>query len=123
MGCGFVQIKGKYQFDSLEPTYIEELPNWTDLQQQEVCRMPFWWGGKGTSAFLGYTMGIRGFLSISEPSFHAFKTENTTARSHEYQYFGLWQAEDNSLVIAKDDLLIAYGNQNALDLLLEKVRE
>jgi protein-L-isoaspartate(D-aspartate) O-methyltransferase len=123
MGCGFVRLKGKYQFDSLEQTHIEELPNWATLQQQEVERMPFWWGGKGKAAFLGYTMGIRGFLSISEPSFRAFKTEKTTAQSHEYQYFGLWQPEDNSLVIARDDLLIAYGNKNALDRLLEKISE
>ena len=123
MACGFVQLKGKYQFDSLEPTYIEELTNWTDLQQQEVYRIPFWWGGKGKAVFLGYTMGIRGFLSISEPSFRAFKTKKKTAQLHEYQYFGLWLPEDNSLVIAKDDLLIAYGNKDALDRLLVKVRE
>lgn len=131
MGCGFVQLKGKYQFDSLEPTYIEELPNWATLRHQEVFggasqnenRMPFWWGGKGKASFLGDTMGIRGFLSISEPSFRAFKMEKATDRSPEYQYFGLWQPEHNSLVIAKDDLLIAYGNKKALDRLLAKVRE
>jgi protein-L-isoaspartate(D-aspartate) O-methyltransferase len=123
MGCGFVQLKGKYQLDSLEPTQIEELPHWANLQDREVCRVPFWWGGKGKAAFLGYTMGIRGFLSISEPSFRAFKTEKTTDDSRAHQYFGLWQPEDNSLVIAKDDRLIAYGNRNALDRLLEKISE
>lgn len=123
MGCGFVRLKGKYQLDSLEPTDIEELPNWATLQHQEVDRMPFWWGGKGKASFLGFTMGIRGFLGISEPSFHAFKTEKATNQPDEYQYFGLWQPEHNSLVIAKSDLLIAYGNKNALDRLLAKVRE
>ena len=123
MGCGFVQLKGKYQLDSLEPTDIEELPNWATLQHQEVDRMPFWWGGKGKFTFSGYTMGIRSFLSISEPSFRAFKTEKVTTQLDEDRYFGLWQPEHNSLVIAKSDLLIAYGNKNALDRLLAKVRE
>jgi protein-L-isoaspartate(D-aspartate) O-methyltransferase len=123
MGCGFVQLKGKYQFDNLDPTYIEELPNWTELQHQEVYRMPFWWGGKGKDTFAWLTTGIRAFLSISEPSFRAFKTETKADNSRTYQYFGLWQPEDNSLVIARDNLLIAYGNKNALDLLLAKVRE
>jgi protein-L-isoaspartate(D-aspartate) O-methyltransferase len=123
MGCGFVQLKGKYQFDSLEPTNIETLPEWADLQQQEISRMPFWWGGKGKGSFLWLTMGIRAFLSISDPSFRAFKIEKTTAQSREYQYFGLWDQEHNSLVIAQDDLLIAYRNESARDRLLQKVKE
>jgi protein-L-isoaspartate(D-aspartate) O-methyltransferase len=121
--CGFVQLKGKYQFDTLEPTNIDTLPEWANLQHQEISRKPFWWGGKGKASFLGYTMGIRGFLSISDPSFRAFKTDKINDRSREYQYFGLWQPEHNSLVIAQDDLLIAYGNEHALNDLLEKVKE
>ncbi len=124
MGCGFVQLKGKYQFDSLEPTRIEALPEWGDyLQHQEVARMPFWWGGKGKYSFLGNTIGIQAFLSISEPSFLALKTAKTNARSREDRYFGLWLAAEHSLVIAHDDLLIAYGNEAALDRLLQKVKE
>jgi protein-L-isoaspartate(D-aspartate) O-methyltransferase len=121
--CGFVQLKGKYQLDSLEPSNIETLTEWSDLQQQEVSRRSFWWGGKGKYSFLWLTMGIRAFLSISDPSFHPFKIEKVTDKSQEYQYFGLWQHENHSLVIAKDDLLIAYGNEDALESLLVKVRE
>ncbi len=121
--CGFVQLKGKYQLDSLEPSNIEALTEWSNLQQQEVSRRSFWWGGKGEYSFLGYTMGIRAFLSISDPSFRPFKIEKATDKSREYQYFGLWQQENHSLVIAKDDLLIAYGNGDALDHLLQKVKE
>jgi hypothetical protein len=78
---------------------------------------------EGKYSFLGYTMGIRAFLSISDPSFRPFKIEKATDKSQEYQYFGLWQDENHSLVIAKDDLLIAYGNEDALDRLLQKVKE
>jgi protein-L-isoaspartate(D-aspartate) O-methyltransferase len=123
MVCGFVQLKGKYQFDSLEPTTIATLSEWADLQQQEVSRRSFWWGGKGKASFLGYTMGIRAFLSISDPYFHAFKTESINTKMREYQYFGLWLEENHSLVIAQDDFLIAYGNEDALDRLLQKVKE
>jgi protein-L-isoaspartate(D-aspartate) O-methyltransferase len=123
MGCGFVQLKGKYQFASLEPIEIETLPEWAALQHQEVARMPFWWGGKGKYSFLGHTIGIQGFLSISERSFQAFKTERISPQSRSDLYFGLWLAEERSLVIARDDLLIAYGNKTALDRLLQKVKE
>jgi protein-L-isoaspartate(D-aspartate) O-methyltransferase len=123
MACGFVRLKGKYEFESLEPTNIETLPEWAVLQQQEVARRPFWWGGKGKTSFSWLTMGIRAFMSISDPNFRAFKTEKTADRSREERYFGLWQPEHNSLVIAKDDLLIAYGNQTALDRLLQQVKE
>jgi protein-L-isoaspartate(D-aspartate) O-methyltransferase len=123
MACGFVQLTGKYQFDSLEPSNIEKIPEWANLEQQEISRIPFWWGGKGKGSFLWFTMGIRAFLSISDPSFLPFKTEKTTERSREYNYFGLWLKENHSLVIAQNDSLIAYGNKDALDRLLQKIRE
>jgi protein-L-isoaspartate(D-aspartate) O-methyltransferase len=123
MMCGFVQLKGKYQFDYLEPMNIETLPEWGDLQKQEVSRIPFWWGGKGKESFQWLTMGIRAFLSISDSSFRPFKTEKVGERPREYQYFGLWLEENRSLVIAKDDFLIAYGNEDALNHLLQKVKE
>jgi hypothetical protein len=121
--CGFVQLKGRYQLDSLEPTNIETLPEWVELQQQEVSRRAFWWGGNGKDSFQWYTMGIRNFLSISEPSFRAFKTEKKTPESREYLYFGLWQQAQHSLVIAHNNLLITYGNKSAGDRLIEKVKE
>ncbi len=123
MACGFVRLKGKYEFESLEPASIETLPEWAVLQQQEVARKQFWWGGKGKNSFSWLTMGIRAFMSISDPYFRAFKTEKTATQSREERYFGLWQPEHNSLVIARDDLLIAYGNRAAFDRLLQKVKE
>ncbi len=121
MPCGFVQLQGKYKLDSLEPTTVETLPEWTELQYKEVARMPFWWGGKGN--YMWSTFGIRSFLGITEPSFRAFKTEKAGPRSHEEHYFGLWEKENSSLVLTKDDCLIAYGNASAKERLLQLIHQ
>jgi protein-L-isoaspartate(D-aspartate) O-methyltransferase len=121
--AGFVQMKGKYELDNLEPIPIATLPEWTELQHKQISKMPFWWGGKGKASFVWRTLGIRSFLGITEPSFRAFKTEKADQRSHEEHYFGLWDKENGSLVLAKDDWLIAYGNSAAKERLLRKVRQ
>jgi protein-L-isoaspartate(D-aspartate) O-methyltransferase len=123
MQCGFVQLRGKYQIGGLEPLSIEKLPEWTELQQEEVSRMPFWWGGKGKNLFLWQTSGIRSFLSICDPAFRPFKTEKTSGQSREDHYFGLWKQENRSLVLAHDDQLVSYGNRVAQEQFLQKVRE
>jgi protein-L-isoaspartate(D-aspartate) O-methyltransferase len=121
--AGFVQMKGKYEIDSLEPIPIETLPKWTELQHKEISKTPFWWGGKGKAGFVWRTLGIRSFLGITEPAFRAFKTEKAGQGSHEEYYFGLWDKEHGSLVLAKDDCLVSYGNVIAKDRLLQKVRQ
>ena len=70
-----------------------------------------------------HTLGIRSFLGITEPSFRAFKIEKAGARSQEEQYFGVWEEENNSLVLAKNDWLIAFGNPSAKERLLKRIRE
>lgn len=40
--CGFVQMKGKYQLDSLEPINLEALPEWSMLKDQAIGTRPFW---------------------------------------------------------------------------------
>ncbi|VEP17624.1 conserved hypothetical protein [Hyella patelloides LEGE 07179] len=122
MSCGFVPVTGKYQLESLNPINIETIPEWKDLQHQEVSRMPFWWGWKGTASLNWKTMGIRSFLGITEPNFCTFKSENNEP-SQPDKYFGLWEREHNSLVLAKDDFLIAYGSSVAKEHLLQKIRE
>lgn len=122
MTCSFVQLTGKYQLD-LEPTQLEALPEWAELQHCEVFRMPFWWGGKGKEDFQWRTSGIRFFLSVSEPIFRTYKIEVGDNHSREEHYFGLWDQANHSLVLAKDDLLIAYGNTVAKEVLLQKTRE
>ena len=68
-------------------------------------------------------MGIRSFLGITESSFRAFKTEKVNPRSQEDHYFGLWDKANGSLVLAKDDWLIAYGNTGAKERLLQRIRQ
>jgi hypothetical protein len=121
MPCGFVQMKGKYQLDSLGPIQLETLPEWSDLKQKAISTRPFWWGGKGKEGFPWRTLGIRSFLGITEPCFRAFKTERHDKRLREEYYFGLWDQEQKSLVIAKDDLLLSYGNSMAEERLLKGV--
>jgi protein-L-isoaspartate(D-aspartate) O-methyltransferase len=123
MSCGFVQLRGKYQIDSLEPITLGALPEWVELQHKEISKTPFWWGGKGKAMLVWRTLGIRSFLGITEPYFRAFKTEKTEQRPHEEHYFGLWDKEHGSLVVAKDDWLIAYGNSVAKERLVQKVRQ
>ncbi len=123
MPCAFVQLTGKHQIEGLEPAAPNTLPEWPDLEQQEVSRTRFWWGGNGPESLAWRTMGIRFFLGISEPGFRAFKTEKTAQRPLEDQFFGLWDQEQRSLVLAKDDWITAYGNASARERLLERVRQ
>jgi len=123
LACAFVQLQGKHQMAGLEPTAPGALPGWPELQKQEVSRTRFWWAGRGPESFAWRTMGIRFFLGIAEPRFRAFKTERTAGQSHEELFFGLWDAEQRSLVLAKDDWLVAYGNPSAREHLLARVRQ
>lgn len=123
MQCGFVQMKGKYQIDSLEPKKLEDLPEWAALKDKEVNQRPYWWGGKGKAGFRWRTLGIRSFLSIIEPSFQVFKTDRISERLREEHFFGLWDKDSQSLVIAKDDYLSSYGNSVAEKRLMEDVRK
>jgi hypothetical protein len=121
--CGFVQMRGKYQLASLEPAVLETLPEWTALKDKEISKQPFWWGGKGKDSFRWRTLGIRSFLGITEPTFRAFKTARPHDQAREEHYFGLWDREQGSLVIAKDDLLISYGVPAAEARLRQDIRE
>jgi protein-L-isoaspartate(D-aspartate) O-methyltransferase len=123
MSCAFVQFRGKRQVDGLEPAAPQTLPGWPELQKQEVSRTRFWWAGKGQESLAWRTMTIRFFLGISEPRFRAFKTDKNPSRPQEELYFGLWDQNLRSLVLAQDDCLIAYGNDSARTQLVEKVRQ
>jgi protein-L-isoaspartate(D-aspartate) O-methyltransferase len=121
--CGFVQLRGKYAIKSVEPIPLELLPEWSELQQHEISRTPFWWGGKGKSGLMWRTLGIRSFLGITEPAFRAFKTVKAETRARAEHFFGLWDQAHQSLVVAKDDGLIAYGSAVAKERLLQQVRQ
>jgi protein-L-isoaspartate(D-aspartate) O-methyltransferase len=123
MQCGFVQMRGKHHMDSLEPVDLETLPEWASLQSQEQSSTPFWWGGKGVSSFAFRTQGIRSFLGVTEPLFRAFKTGKTKGKPYEEHYFGLWDKPGGSLVIARDDRLVAYGSLAAKERLVQDIEE
>jgi protein-L-isoaspartate(D-aspartate) O-methyltransferase len=123
MPCGFVQMTGKYSVEHWDPVQIEELPEWSELQQQELARRPFWWGGKGREWFVWQTLGIRSFLGITEPRFRAFKLPKESPRATEQHYFGLWDRDNGSLVLARDDELISYGKQAATESLLRRIHQ
>ena len=122
--CGFVQLRGRYEFENLEPAVLEKaIPEWSELQGKEIGKRRFWWGGKGRAGFVWTTLGIRSFLGITEPAFRAFKTAKLDEQDIEHHYFGLWDAEKHSLVVAKDDWLVTYGNTQAEERLLQEVRQ
>jgi protein-L-isoaspartate(D-aspartate) O-methyltransferase len=118
MNCAFVQLTGKYRDESLDPVELERLPGWPTLQYREVERRRFWWGGDGKQSFMWRTASIRSFLGITEPRFLAFKA---VAHGREDQFFGLWDREENSLVVARDDQLVGYGTPAASGHLLRGV--
>jgi hypothetical protein len=121
MPCGFVQLTGKYKIDSLDPIPLETLPEWSQLRDREVGRRAFWWGGKGREWFMWQTAGIRSFLGVTEPSFRAFKTVKSDISPIEHHYWGLWDAREMSLVLARDDELVAYGSPTAMERLVQLV--
>jgi hypothetical protein len=125
MPASFVPVEGRCKICALEPSELEMLPEWAELQKKEVLRTPFWWGGKGQAAggSRWRTTGIRSFLSIAEPSFRVFKRAKAEGRARDEHYFGLWNEDNGSLVLVKDDLLIAYGNTTAQECLLRRVHE
>ena len=115
--CKFVSVTGKYSLDSLNPIYLEDLPNWNELQNKAISKTPFWWGYKRDSVW--HTMPIRFFLSISEPLFQAFQSPERN--SNEKSFFGIWDRENQSLAIAKDNQIITYGNPHARERLFSKI--
>jgi protein-L-isoaspartate(D-aspartate) O-methyltransferase len=121
MPCGFVQMSGKHNVDSMDPIILETLPEWRELQHQEIGRRPFWWGGKDRELFMWQTAGVRSFLGVTEPMFRAFKIPRAHQGATEHHYFGLSDPSNMSLVLAMDDELISYGNPIATDRLLHAV--
>ena len=119
MPCGFVPMTGRNQWGDLDPVVLESLPEWATLRHRELARRPFWWGGKGRESFMWQTMGVRSFLGIAEPLFQAFKVEALPAEPGTQHYFGLWDRENNSLAVARDDELVSYGTMAATERLLE----
>lgn len=124
---GFVPMTGKYALGNLKPTSLLTLPAWQRLHQQEVSRTPYWWGGRGRYS-LWHAQAVRSFLTITEPGFRLFSAEPEVASDSAgalartppkpEEFFGLWDEAHQSLVLAYNDQLIAYGNTQAQEQLL-----
>ncbi len=124
---GFVPMTGKYALGNLKPIPLATLPAWATLQQQEVGCTAYWWGGRDRAA-LWRTQSVRSFLTITEPGFRLFSAEPEVASDTEgewasvpstpEEFFGLWDEANQSLVLARNDQLIAYGNTKAQEQLL-----
>ena len=48
---------------------------------------------------------------------------DATERPREERYFGLWDQERESLVLARHDCLIAYGNLSARERLMQRIHQ
>ncbi len=105
---GFVPMTGAHALTDQQPQPLSALPQWTELESQELRRRPFWWGGRGKAHLRLRTHGIRSFLAIVEPWFRTFTIDLVDGGTEEI--FGLWDAEGRSLTIAMPDKLVTYGN-------------
>ena len=108
LSVGFVPMTGSHASSEAAPVPLCVLPNWDELQRQEVDRRSFWWGGRGYASLRWRTQGIRSFLSIVEPWFRTFRIDIKGGGTQEA--FGLWDDEGGGLTIATRDQLISYGN-------------
>lgn len=122
MTCSFVQMTGKYQITDLDPITLEGFSEWPELKKHRVSVRNFWWGVKGKELFALKTVGIRSFLAITEPFFKTFQTKKAGEGSLGEQFFGLWDKENHSLVIAKGDMLTSYSSLAAEQRLMEDMR-
>lgn len=116
--CKFVKMTGQYHAPDLEPGSLEAIPQWTSLKDKEVNKTPFWWG---TSTYLKLpfsfnTSAFRFYLGLVEPGIQVIKDERNP---YDMLYFGLLNAANNSLIIAKEGELVTYGNEQAKQLFMQ----
>jgi protein-L-isoaspartate(D-aspartate) O-methyltransferase len=121
--CGFVSLTGAYRNADWAPVPLADAPDWARVRGREVDRRPFWWGGKGTQGFWWRTVGIRTFLDMTEPGFEIFSEETGGSEGGQSLFFGVWSPDRQSLALARDDQLIGYGKEEALERLLRRTHE
>ena len=94
------------QLDALN---LENLPLWGKIKDKKVYQQSFWWGNKSTNprTKLVKLVGITSFLGIIEPNFYLFENDEKELS------FGLVEKEAESIVIWKNNQLMAYGNKSA----------
>ena len=120
MPCGFVPMTGKHSLASAEPIPLAFLSDWPELREREIDRSRFWWGGDGRN-LIWTTLGFRSFLSISEPRFRVFTECGENYSDPAHWFFGLFDNDSCSLVIARKGYLVTYGNIRAKEILMESL--
>jgi len=106
----FVPLKGKYAMPQLDALKLDNLSFWERIKVQPVYQQPFWWGNqsKNPRTKLVKVVGITSFLGITESNFYLFENDQNEIA------FGLVEKERESVVVWRDNQLVAYGNTNAL---------
>ena len=120
--CSFVPFVGKHADTSLDPVELKSFSGWPELGEKEVDRRSFWWGLiEGIPPSMA--MGVRSFLSVTEPNYVVFRDNAGSGSQTREQVFGLYRPEEKSLVIARRGALLSYGNTSARDHLLKRLHD
>jgi hypothetical protein len=113
-------MTGKYQMGELDPIRLPELPAWEEIKDHVVARRSYWWGGGRGENLMWRTMGIRSFLSITEPHYQTFRLLSGNAGEREAA-FGLWFEKEKSLALAHGLELTGYGSKQAFEAFLKAI--
>jgi protein-L-isoaspartate(D-aspartate) O-methyltransferase len=116
--CGFVPVTGSTHFKEMEEKDLNEFLSAYKISAAPTDERTFWWGSGYKSNFVRQTAQMRGFLSLSE-NFQAFQlTDPTDCKDA----FGWYDAASNSLALATAGKLVSYGNAQAREILLQKLK-
>lgn len=118
MPCMFVPMTGVITNSASDPCLLESIPELAELQNNKIDERRFWWGGTERTG-MWISIGIRSFLSISEPRFQIFTEDDQKKSNTQHWYFGLHDRDSGSLVIARKGHLYSYGNSCARELLMD----
>lgn len=120
--CAFVPMTGKHACSGSRPICIDELPGWSELRTRQVEQRGFWWGGN-VEGLSWSSVGIRSFLSITDPHFRVFYERGKNALDPRDWFCGVFDADAQSLVVSQNGLLVSYGNFTARDQLFARLHE
>jgi protein-L-isoaspartate(D-aspartate) O-methyltransferase len=80
MICGFVQLRGSYEFKDLEPALVERaVPEWNELRSHEISRRRFGGAAKERRFLYGRPWVSVPFLELSSPPFVHSRPPRTTS--------------------------------------------
>ncbi len=115
----FIPMLGKYHIPELEAAELGSFLKAKGLPAGEFSRTPFWWGGQGQWSLMRRTEGLRSFFYLALPGYQVFRG----LKEEEMPFFGVYDHQSHSLVVAREDMLLTYGNAGAKDKLLQTLKE